>query len=100
MPEWGVWRSRCGDGPHSAIQLGTHKLIKFHETGRVALYDLAVDIAERHDLHGDMRDRAADPERRPDAYLARIGAAMPVFNDLYDPDRETTTRRAGGGTRR
>jgi arylsulfatase A len=91
---------QSGDGPHSAIRLGTSKLIKFHETGRVALYDLAVDIAERHDLHGDMRDRAADLERRLDAHLARIGAAMPVVNDLYDPDRETTTRRAAGGARR
>lgn len=91
---------QSGDGPHSAIYVGNHELIKFHETGRVALYDLAVDSAERDDLNGDMPDVATELERRLDAYLVRVDAAMPIVNDRYDPERETATRRDGRRRRR
>ncbi|RPG19032.1 MAG: hypothetical protein CBB69_005990 [Phycisphaera sp. TMED9] len=89
-----------GAGPHSAIYVGEHRLIKFHETGGIALYDLAVDIAERDDLHGDMPDVVTELERQLDDYLAGVDAAMPMINDRYDPERATATRRDGRRRRR
>lgn len=79
---------------------GEHRLIKFHETGGIALYDLAVDIAERDDLHGDMPDVVTELERQLDDYLAGVDAAMPMINDRYDPERATATRRDGRRRRR
>lgn len=66
--------------PYSVVRSGDWKLIRFYETGREEVYDLKSDPSEQHDLSG------ADPERRVglakllDAWLAGVGAQIPVAN--------------------
>ncbi len=87
---------QSGDGPHSAILLGNFKLLQFYETGDQALFDLAQDIGERHDLSKQMPEKAAELAARLDKYLKDVGAQMPVSNPDYDPDKPPRDRRGRG----
>ena len=92
---------QSGDGPHTALMLGNLKLMKFYETDRLALFDLSQDIQEQNDLAAE---RSADVEKMHDrmqAYLADIGAKLPVPNADYDPENPPPApekgKRGGGG---
>lgn len=74
-------------GPASAIWLGSYKLIRSYETGTSSLYDLSGDYAEQHDLAKEMREKAAELERRLTAYLSSVNAQMPTPNPGYDLTR-------------
>jgi uncharacterized coiled-coil protein SlyX len=81
--------------------LGNLKLMKFYETDRLALFDLSQDIQEQNDLAAE---RSADVEKMHDrmqAYLADIGAKLPVPNADYDPENPPPApekgKRGGGG---
>ena len=64
--------------PYSVARIGDWKLIRFYESGREELYDLASDLSETNDL------AAVNPEQRKalgarlDAWLKEVGAQMPV----------------------
>lgn len=88
------------EGPHSAIRLGTLKLLKFYEDDRVALYDLSTDISERDDLAGRMPADAKRLEDRLAGYLAAVSAQLPTPNPTFDPARSPAPRRRGGGKNR
>ena len=91
------------DGPHTAILLGDFKLLRFYETGEQKLFDLSQDIGERHDLSKEMPERVDELTGRLDRYLKEIGAALPVPNPKYDPNKAAQDRgkqkkpRGGGG---
>jgi arylsulfatase A-like enzyme len=78
-----------GSTPASALRSGDYKLIEWHETGQIELYDLGTDASESHDL------AAARPELKQ-ALLARLhhwqrttGAQLPRPNPDYpgtEPD--------------
>lgn len=72
-------------GPASAIMLGDFKLIHLYETGEKPLFDLSKDPGERNNLADRMPDRAADLDKRLNAYLVSVKAQMPVPNPHYDP---------------
>ena len=99
-----VWHfphyQKPGLGPHSAILLGRHKLIKLHETDQVRLFDLSRDIGERRDLAGEMPDKAAEMHRRLSKYLRDVNARMPVANAQYDPGRAPARGQGLPGRRR
>jgi len=82
-----------GDGPYSAIRSGNWRLIEFHETGRVELYNLNKDISEVHDssqINLKTRDQLRN---RLNRWRASIKVQMPVPNPNYDPTRETEVAR-------
>jgi arylsulfatase A len=83
------------DGPHSAIFLGDLKLMKFYETGRLALFDISKDIRERNDLSGSMPEQTRELDVRLIAYLKTVNAQMAVANPQYDPSRKSEARKGG-----
>jgi len=82
-----------GDGPYSAIRSGNWRLIEFHETGRVELYNLNKDISETHDS-SEINLKTRDQLRhRLNSWRASVAVQMPVPNPNYDPARETEVVR-------
>lgn len=90
------------DGPHTALMFGDLKLMKFYESGRLALFDLSNDIREQHDVSSERPGDAEEMHRLMQKYLAEVNAGMPVVNPDYDPskpsdDRNNRPRRARRG---
>ena len=85
------------DGPHSALILGDHKLMKFYEDDRLALFDVAKDVAEQNDLSARMPEKAAELDALLVRYLKDVDAQMAIPNPQYDPNRTATSRKRGGG---
>jgi len=71
--------------PQSAILAANLKLIRFHETNEIRLFDLARDIGEKNDLTQQMPDKAAALAESLRAYLVRVDAQLPSPNPDYDP---------------
>lgn len=95
------WHFPCYVGratPSSAIREGRYKLVEFFENGgRVELYDLSADPAERHDLAATSPDIAQTLTTRLRAWQSATAAALPDGpNPAYDP---TSDRPRGGGRR-
>ena len=86
-----------GDTPHSALLLDHWKIMHFYETGETHLFDLADDIAERRDLAEQKPEIADAMKQKLFAYLAEIGAQMPVKNPSYDPDNPPSADKMRGG---
>lgn len=77
-----------GDGPYSAVRFGKWRLIEFHETGNVELYDLSKDIGETYDRSNfnlKTRDQLKAALKK---WRNSIGAQMPNKNPDFDPQRE------------
>jgi len=79
--------------PQSAIISGDLKLIRWHETGEVRLFDLAHDIGEKTNLAKTRREDAEALEARLSAHLTRVNAQMPTANLGYDPTAERSGRQ-------
>jgi arylsulfatase A-like enzyme len=69
--------------PSGAIRKGDYKLIEFYEDGRVELYNLKDDPAERHDLVATMPDEAAELHQQLHRWLKDVDAQMPCPNPDY-----------------
>jgi len=77
-----------GDGPYSAVRSGKWRLIEFHETGKVELYDLSKDIGETYDrseFNLKTRDQLKLALKK---WRESISAQMPIPNPDFDPKRE------------
>jgi arylsulfatase A-like enzyme len=66
-----------GSRPSGAVRAGDYKLIEWYEDGRVELYNLRNDLAERHDLATTMPERAEQLRAMLHAWRAAVGAKMP-----------------------
>lgn len=92
---------QSGDGPHTALMLGNLKLMKFYEADRLALFDLSQDIQEQNDLAAERSDDVEKMHGLMQAYLADIGAQLPVPNPDFDPANPPPAtekgKRGGGG---
>ena len=64
--------------PYSVACVGDWKLIRFYETGREELYDLASDLSEKNDLAAAQPGQRLELSARLDAWLKEVGAQMPV----------------------
>ncbi|MEI6074884.1 MAG: sulfatase [Verrucomicrobiota bacterium] len=64
--------------PYSVACVGDWKLIRFYETGREELYDLASDLSEKSDLAATQPGKRHELSARLDAWLKEVGAQMPV----------------------
>ena len=63
--------------PHSAIRVGSHKLLHFYEDKRHELYDLASDPSEEHDLSQTNPQRTRQLARQLSSYLSHVDARLP-----------------------
>ncbi len=86
-----------GDGPHSALFLGNHKLMKFYEDNRLALFDISADISEQNDLSQQMPQKVKELDGLLVKYLNDVDAQMAVSNPEYDPNKAPVARKGGGG---
>jgi arylsulfatase A-like enzyme len=75
--------TRKGTTPQSAIRVGNFKLIRFYHHDESELYDLSNDIGETADLSSQRPDVVASMEAQLAAYLAEIGAGMPIENTAF-----------------
>ncbi|MDP0491116.1 MAG: sulfatase [Verrucomicrobiota bacterium JB023] len=60
------------------VREGDHKLIKRYDDGALELYNLADDLSETENLAEKMPDQAERLEKKLDAWLKEMGAAMPT----------------------
>ena len=88
---------QSGDGPHSALFLGNLKLMKFYETGRLALFDISTDVSEQNDLARKQPATLAKLDSELVKYLKDVNAQMAVPNPQYDPAKAPASRKGGGG---
>ena len=87
---------QSGDGPHSALFLANYKLMKFYETDRLALFDIASDISEQNDLSTQQPQKVTELDKLLQQYLQEIDAQMAVSNPQYDPAKPPASRKAKG----
>ncbi len=88
---------QSGDGPHSALFLGNYKLMKFYETERLALFDIAADISEQNDLSTQQPQKVTELDKLLEQFLLDVDAQMAVANPQYDPAKPPVSRKARGG---
>ena len=88
---------QSGDGPHSALFLGNYKLMKFYETERLALFDIAADISEQNDLSTQQPQKVKELDKLLEQYLQEVDAQMAVSNPQYDSAKPPVSRKARGG---
>ena len=69
--------------PSSALRRGDWKLVQFHESGKVELYDLGEDIGETTDLAQAEPERARSMLEALERWKAGVGAAQAVRNPAY-----------------
>lgn len=82
-----------GDGPYSAVRSGDWRLIEFHESGRLELYNLDSDLGERNNLAASQPDRTSQIHGKLNRWRQAVDAQMPLPNPNHDPSRETQVRR-------
>lgn len=87
-------------GPASAYYEGDFKLVRTYETGARALFNLATDPGERHDLARGTPDQVAEMDRRLTEYLRDVNAGLPVPNPRFDPNATTGESPTRGGKSR
>jgi hypothetical protein len=67
------------------VRKGQYKLLQFYETGKCELYDLANDVAEQHDLAGEMSEKAQEMQRDLLDYLQSANARLPKRKESASP---------------
>jgi len=72
--------------PSSAIRVGNHKLIHWHETHRLELYDLSEDISESSNLAVSQPDLASALYQKLESWRTHIGAQMPQPNPAFSTE--------------
>ncbi len=74
-----------GGAPSGAVRDGEWKLIEWYEDGRLELFNLRRDIAERYNLAELEPERAQRMRAMLASWRERTGAVQPVRNPGYDP---------------
>lgn len=80
--------SNQGSRPSGAMRMGDYKLVESYETGKLELYDLKNDIAEKNDLSLVMKDKTKEMAAMLKKWREDIGANMPVSNPDYRSPRK------------
>ena len=68
--------------PHSALRRDDWKLLHFYEDGRIELYNIATDIAERHNLATERPLLASEMKAALDESLSSVEARLPIKNSV------------------
>jgi arylsulfatase A-like enzyme len=96
------WHFPCYVGratPSSAIRQGDYKLVEFFEDGgKVELYNLKNDEAEKNDLSAKMPEKKKELLAALKQWQKQTEAAIPTkANPDYDPSTERQRGRGPGG---
>ena len=73
-----------GNRPSGAVRAGDYKLIEWYEDKSIELYNLKNDISEKHDLAGEMPQKAAELQRMLHEWQKQVKAKMPVSEPRDD----------------
>ena len=73
-----------GGEPSSIVRQGKWKLIRYHETNAVELYDILADVGEQSDLSKNEPEVSKRMEKSLDAWLAEVDARMPTVNPNFN----------------
>lgn len=74
-----------GGTPGSSVRAGDYKLIEFFEDGRLELYNLRDDIAERHNLASAKPEIASLLHAMLTAWRTKVEARIPAVNPAWNP---------------
>ncbi len=83
--QWGP--SGPGIGAYSAVRQGDWKLIYYHLDERFALYNLADDLGEKHNLAEALPDKLLELSNQLTHHLQDVEAQMPVHKSSGAPVR-------------
>jgi arylsulfatase A-like enzyme len=73
-----------GSRPAAAIRDGDWKLIQHFDSGRVELYNLALDVGELNDVAAAELVRVTDLQGKLGDWRTSVGAQMPTSNPEFD----------------
>src|SRR5699024_5060476 len=73
-----------GQSPCSAIRKGDWKLIQFYRDNHVELYNLRIDIGERHDLAKKYPQRVAQMLNKLNQWKKQTNDEIPKINTYYN----------------
>jgi hypothetical protein len=65
------------------VRAGDWKLVEFYDYGKVELYNLKTDLAERRDLSGAEPEKTAELLGLLHGWQKQVGAKMPAPNPKY-----------------
>ena len=85
--------SRPGTIPSTYLRRGDWKLIYSEEQREAALYNLATDPGERHNLAKAKPDEAKRLRAKLAAWQKRMGAKMPTPNSDYESKAKRPVRK-------
>jgi len=78
--------SNQGGSPAGAVRLGDFKLIEWFEDMHVQLFNIKVDLSEKHDLAVQMPEKVIALRRQLHEWRQAVDAQMPTPNPDYRPD--------------
>lgn len=73
--------------PSSAIRSGNYKLVHWHESHAIELYDLASDPGETRDLAPERPGKALELYQKLEAWREKVNARMPRPNPRYTAEQ-------------
>ena len=76
-----------GCAPTAAVREGDWKLIEWYENGKLELFNLKDDIAEKNDLAKKHPDKAKVLAAKLANWRKHTGAVMPALNKKFDPKK-------------
>lgn len=79
--------------PYGAIRSGDWKLIEFFEDGRLELYNLKNDRAEKNNLAASMPEKAAELLKEMKQWRTSVDAQEMALNPNYDPTAMPTAKK-------
>ncbi len=77
-----------GATPYSAVRQGDYRLVEFFEDGKVELYNLQNDVAEKENLASTDTKKAAELQQTLAAWRDKVGAQLPTPNPNFDVTKE------------
>jgi len=87
----GNWRTT----PVGSVRTGDYKLIEFFEDGRLELYNLKEDIAEKNNLAERMPEKTGELHKLLTDWRNSVNAPVPTErNPKYDPNMTSATKTA------
>ncbi|MEX0273558.1 MAG: sulfatase [Flavobacteriaceae bacterium] len=69
-----------GIGSTSTIRQGDYKLIYYHKSGKLELFNIAEDIGELNNLVAERPDKVQELAQELSKYLREVDAQMPTFS--------------------
>jgi len=76
-----------GGAPGGVVRDEDWKLIEWYEDGRLELFRLSSDLAERYNVAKLYPEKAAAMQAQLQAWLRQVEATMPPRNPAYDPQK-------------